>query len=130
MLCKYRTRLYHPFSNKNIRKALSYAMDKELMMERLYGGPEVAVAKGFSAITPSTIAYSPDLDPLPFDPDKARQLLADEGYPDGDGFGEVIVNTWVSTALPFLPESAQIAADFWRRELNLDVRVNVGDETS
>ena len=119
-----------PFSNKNIRKALSYAMDKELMMERLYGGPEVAVAKGFSAITPSTIAYSPDLDPLPFDPDKARQLLADEGYPDGDGFGEVIVNTWVSTALPFLPESAQIAADFWRRELNLDVRVNVGDETS
>ena len=119
-----------PFSNKNIRKALSYAMDKELMMERLYGGSEAAVAKGFGAVTPNTTGYSADLDPLPFDPDKARQILVDEGYPDGDGFGEVIVNTWTSTALPFLPESAQIAADFWRRELNLDVTVNVGDETS
>ena len=119
-----------PFSNKNIRKAMSYAIDKQLMMDRLYGGPEVAVAKGWGAVTPSTIGYSTDLDPLPFDPDKARQILVDEGYPDGEGFGKVIVNTWVSTALPFLPESAQVAADFWRKELNLDVAVNVGDETS
>ena len=119
-----------PFSNKNIRRAMSYAMNKELMMEKLYGGPQVAVAKGFGAVTPNTIGYSTDIDPLPFDPDKARQILADEGYPDGKGFGKVIVNTYVSTALPFLPESAQVAADMWRKELNLDVEVNVGDETS
>lgn len=42
----------------------------------------------------------------------------------------MIVNTWVSAALTFLPESAQVAADDWRRELNLDAEVNVGDETS
>ena len=119
-----------PFSNKNIRKALSYAFDKELLMDRLYGGSEVAVAKGWGAVTPNTIGYSPDLDPLPFDPDKARQLLADEGYPNGEGFGKVIINTWVSRVLPFLPESALVAADFWEKELNLDVTVNVGDETS
>ena len=121
---------FTPLSDKNVRKALSYAMDKELMMEQLYGGSEVAVAKGWSAVTPSTIGYSTDLDPLPFDPDKARQMLADAGYPNGEGFGKVIVNTWLSASLPFLPESAQVAADFWRRELNLDVTVNVGDETS
>ena len=121
---------FTPFSDKNVRKAMSYAIDKELMMDRLYGGPEVAVAKGWAMVTPSTIGYSPDFDPLPFDPDKARQLLADAGHPNGEGFGKVIVNTWVSTALPFLPESAQVAADFWRKELNLDVEVNVGDETS
>ena len=57
-------------------------------------------------------------------------MLADAGYPNGEGFGKVIVNTWLSASLPFLPESAQVAADFWRRELNLDVTVNVGDETS
>jgi len=119
-----------PFSDKNIRRAMSYAMDKELMMEKLYGGSEVAVAKGFGAITPNTTGYSPDLDPLPFDPDKARQILADAGYPNGEGFGKVIINTWVSTALPFLPESALVAADFWEKELNLEVEVNVGDETS
>ena len=121
---------FTPFSDKNVRKAMSYAFDKQLMMDQLYGGSQVAVAKGFGAVTPSTIGYSTDLDPLPFDPDKARQLLTDAGYPNGDGFGKVVVNTWVSTSLPFLPESAQVAADFWRKELNLDVEVNVGDETS
>ena len=90
----------------------------------------MAVAKGWGAVTPNTIGYSPDLDPLPFDPDKARQILADEGYPNGEGFGKVIINTWVSRVLPFLPESALVAADFWEKELNLDVTVNVGDETS
>ena len=119
-----------PFGDKRVRQALGYAIDKELMMERLYGGPEVAVAKGWAQITPSTIGYSPDLDPLPYDPDKARQLLVDAGYPDGDGFGKVIVNTWNSETLPKLPESAQVAADYWRRELNLDVEVRVGESAS
>jgi ABC-type transport system substrate-binding protein len=32
--------------------------------------------------------------------------------------------------MPFLPESAQLAADFWRRELGLDVEVKVGDEAA
>ena len=119
-----------PFSDKNVRKAMSYAMNKELMMAQLYGGPEVAVAKGWGPVTPSTIGYSPDLDPLPFDPVKARQLLVDAGYPNGDGFGKVIINTWPSPSMPFLPESALIAANDWERELNLDVEVVVGDETA
>ncbi len=119
-----------PFNNKNIRKAMSYAFDKETMMERLYGGPVVAVAKGWGAVTPGTIGYSPDLDPLPFDPDKARQILADEGYPNGEGFGKVIINTYVSPVHPYLPESAQVAADYWKRELNLDVEVVISEEAA
>jgi hypothetical protein len=31
---------------------------------------------------------------------------------------------------PFLPESAQLAADYWRRELGIDSEVRVGDEVS
>jgi hypothetical protein len=30
----------------------------------------------------------------------------------------------------FMPESAQLIADFWRRDLGLDVEVKVGDETA
>ena len=120
----------HPFNDVNVRKAFSYAIDKELMMERLYGGPEVAVVKGWSAVSPSTIGYTPGLDPLPYDPDLARQLLADAGYPNGEGFPEVIVNTWISSSMPFLPESAEIAADFWEKELGLETEIRVGDPSA
>jgi hypothetical protein len=39
----------------------------------------------------------------------------------------LVVNTYPATSLPFLVESAQLAAGFWRRELNLDVKVSVTD---
>jgi peptide/nickel transport system substrate-binding protein len=119
-----------PCQDKRVRQALEYAIDKETMRDKLYGGPEVMQVKGWLGVTPSTIGYTPELDPFPYDPDKARQLLADAGYPNGEGFGKVIVDTWVSTSLPLMPESAQLAADDWRRELGLDVEVRVGDETA
>jgi peptide/nickel transport system substrate-binding protein len=119
----------YPCHDKRVRQALDYALDKQVIRDRLYGGPQLFQVKGWYNITPSTIGYTPELDPWPFDPGKARQLLADAGYPGGKGFGKLIVNTWPSTAMPFQPEAAQLAADFWRRELGLDVEVKVGDST-
>jgi len=118
-----------PCHDKRVRQALDLAIDKNLFREKLFGGPEVFEAKGWDIVTPSTVFYSPDLDPWPQDVGKARQLLAEAGYADGNGFGKVIINTYVSTAMPLLPESAQLAADFWRNVLNLDVEVKVGDES-
>jgi ABC-type transport system substrate-binding protein len=119
----------HPCHDKRVRQALDYAIDKEVIRDQLYG-PEVYELKGWMVVTPSTIGYTPALDPWPFDPDKARQLLADAGYPGGKGFGKLIVNVRAATSLPFMIESAQIAAEFWRRELGLDVEVRVGDSTA
>jgi peptide/nickel transport system substrate-binding protein len=119
--------------DKRVRQALEYAIDKELIRDRLYGGPEVFQVKGWAHVTPSSIGYSTHLNPYLYDPDKARRLLAEAGYktltnPEGKDFGKLIVNTWVSSSIPLLPESAQLAADFWRRELGIDAEVRVGDE--
>jgi peptide/nickel transport system substrate-binding protein len=118
-----------PCHDRRVRQALNYAIDKKVM-QGLFGGPEVMQIKGWSEVTPSTIGYSPELDPFPFDPVKARQLLADAGYPDGKGFGKLVINTIVSTVFPLQPESAQLGAEFWRRELGLDVEVKVGDSVA
>jgi peptide/nickel transport system substrate-binding protein len=116
-----------PCHDKRVRQAFHYAIDKELIRDKLYGGPTVFQVKGWNWVSPSTIGYSPELDPWPFDPAKARQLLADAGYPGGTGFGKVIVNTYPSPAMPLQVEAAQLGAEFWRRELGLDVEVKVVD---
>ena len=123
----------HPCSDKRVRQALDYAIDKELLRDTLYG-EEVFQVKGWSIVTPSTFGYTPALDPRPFDPAKARELLADAGYktpdnPDGKDFGPLIVNTWPATGMPNQVEAAQLAADKWGRELGLDVEVRVADST-
>jgi peptide/nickel transport system substrate-binding protein len=119
-----------PCNKKEFRQALHYAIDKELIRDQLYGGPEVFQVKGWAAVTPSTIGYTPELDPFPFDPERARQLLAEAGYPGGEGVPPFVLHTWQSTSIPFQTEAAQLAAEFWRRELGLDVEVRVGDSTA
>jgi peptide/nickel transport system substrate-binding protein len=118
-----------PFSKKQVRQAMAYALDLKVFQNQLFGA-EVFVPKGWIYVTPSSLGYTPGLDPFPYDPVKARQLMADAGYPGGKGFGQLKINTWVSTAVPFLPESAQLAADMWKKELGLDVVVVVGDQAN
>jgi peptide/nickel transport system substrate-binding protein len=118
-----------PLVHKEVRQALHYALDLETFRTELWG-TEVFVPKGWSHVTPSSLGYSAELDPFPYDPDKARELMAQAGYPNGDGFGALVLNTWTSRAVPFLPESAQIAADFWKKELGIEVEVRIGDETA
>lgn len=116
--------------DRRVRHALDYAINKELIQDRLYEGPEVFQVKGWASTTPSSIGYTPQLDPRPFDPDKARQLLADAGYPGGQGFGKLVVNVSPSGVLPLLVEMTQLMAENWERELGLDVEVRTGDRTA
>jgi peptide/nickel transport system substrate-binding protein len=123
-----------PCDDKGVRQALQYALDKELIRDRLFG-EEVLEVKGWTVVTPSTIGYSPGLDPFPFDPDKARQLMTEAGYktptnPEGKDFGKLIINTWVSTSSPLMVESAQLASEMWRKELGIDAEVRVGEEAA
>ena len=115
-----------PCHKKEVRQALDYAIDKDLIINSLYG-PEAAVSRGWVWVTPNVLGYSEDLDPFPFDPDKAQQLLADAGYPDGDGFGTLEIHTWKAGDVPFLPEQAQLIADMWEKNLGIDVDVIVGE---
>ena len=119
-----------PCSDIRVRQALQYAIDKELIRDELYGGPDVMRVKGWAWITPNTLGYSPEIDPFPFEPDKARQLLTEAGYPGGEGFGQLVINTHFAKAVPFIPESAELTASMWRKELGLDVKVRVTDFTA
>jgi ABC-type transport system substrate-binding protein len=69
-----------PWADLRVRQAASYAIDKEAIVKALfYGEAEPAYQYGYKghwAYNPSVIGY-------PYNPAKAKQLLAEAGYPNG-----------------------------------------------
>jgi peptide/nickel transport system substrate-binding protein len=69
-----------PFDDVRVRQAVCHAIDKQQLVETLYGGlGRVAV----NPIPPEVPGYDNDVEDYPCDPQQARQLLAAAGYPDG-----------------------------------------------
>ena len=118
----------HPCRSTQIRQALNYAINKEVIRDKLYGGPDIFTIRGLGFITPSVMGYTDGLDPFPFDPDKARQLLSDAGYPGGEGFPITVkLNAAPSGVIPFLVETAEYVADTWEKELGIEAEVVTHD---
>lgn len=68
-----------PFDNKLVRQALNYAVDKERLIQLQNGRGEIM--KGI--MPPWVKGYDESVRPYPYDPEKARQLLAQAGFPNG-----------------------------------------------
>lgn len=76
------------FNNKKLRQAFCYAIDRQKLVDYTLKG---AAVPGFYGIVPPAFANyeASQLKGYNFDPQKARQLLADAGYPDGKGLPEI-----------------------------------------
>jgi peptide/nickel transport system substrate-binding protein len=72
------------FEDMRARQAMNYAIDKELIVEAVYGGRAVALP---GPLSPFNNFVNADLVPYPYDPDKALSLLAEAGWADTDGDG-------------------------------------------
>ncbi len=72
----------NPFKDARVRKAVSMAINREAIVARIMGG--VAVPAG-ELLPPGMFGSSSDAKPTPYDPDMAKKLLAEAGYPDGFG---------------------------------------------
>lgn len=68
-----------PFTDKRVRQAFNYAIDKDRIARILSG--IATPAKG--VLPPQMPGYNPDLRGYPYDPARARRLLAEAGYPRG-----------------------------------------------
>jgi peptide/nickel transport system substrate-binding protein len=76
-----------PFADPNVRLALSYAIDRQELVDGLHPG-EVPTNNALPQDNPG---FNQDLETdFAFDVDKAKQLLADAGYPEGFSFDVVI----------------------------------------
>ena len=69
-----------PFNDVRVRQAANLAIDRAAMANDLLGGTTVPASQ---CATRNTFGYNPDIKPYPYDPERAKQLLAEAGYPNG-----------------------------------------------
>ena len=74
------------WADQRLRLAVNYALDRQAINEAACLGycPPAGV------IVPRLMDYALPLEPLPYDPQKAKQLLAEAGYPNGFDAGELV----------------------------------------
>ncbi|MFC1901095.1 ABC transporter substrate-binding protein [Chloroflexota bacterium] len=112
-----------PWYDVNVRKALSMAVDREEIAEGLYGGDVEMFTVPVSPIPELSDYYTP-FDELPeslreiyaYNPEKAKELLVEAGYPDGFR-AEILCST------PYV-DTVSIIKDYWEKlNVTLDLRV-------
>ncbi len=111
-----------PFNNKKVRQAVCYGIDREEVMNTVYYG---WASKGQGIFPPWHWAYDPDADFYPYDPDKAREMLAEEGYTASNPFKFEIVTT---NASDHVDMSTLIQSQL--AEMGVDVTVTALDKAA
>jgi oligopeptide transport system substrate-binding protein len=76
-----------PFDDVRLRRAFSMAIDRSVFPKVLHGGEQPAI----SWIPPGMLGHDPGIG-LPYNPQEARRLLKEAGYPDGKGFPPITIS--------------------------------------
>ena len=89
---------FEPFQDPRVRRAFNHAIDSDLIVQRFIKGKAYTAS---SWLPPGTLGFDEDLEPYTYDPEKARRLLAEAGYPDGFEV-EIVTTTSSSFGRPVL----------------------------
>lgn len=114
-----------PFDKIEVRQAFSHVVDREAMQQQIWGPAGIPapsfLAPGFPASNTEALA-----DIQNFDPDTAKQLLADAGYPDGDGFPDLTMQVRGGGS-PMEDATCQAYASMLSEHLNINVEIQTMD---
>jgi oligopeptide transport system substrate-binding protein len=105
-----------PLDDPRVRLALNLAVDRDTIVKNILRAKQ-RPATGFA---PPGLGDYEALDLIHYDPDRARQLLAQAGYANGLGFPKfrILINS--NQSVRALTEAIQ---QMWKQELNIDVDI-------
>jgi peptide/nickel transport system substrate-binding protein len=94
-----------PWHDKRVRMAMAYAINTDSIIKNVFHG----VPNRYPFLAPYELGYDPQLKPYPYEPQNARRLLAEAGYPNGFNLNLY----WIMTGrFPFKEAAEAIAAYF------------------
>lgn len=103
-----------PFDDIRIRKALAMAIDRDTITTFILKGGETSA--GF--LTPKNVNGYTANDTITFDPQAAQKLLAEAGYPNGQGFPEFAILYNTSEKHKII---AVVIQQMWKEHLGINV---------
>ena len=71
---------FEPLTKKKVRQAINMAIDKQSIADNIFMGTAIKAKNG---MPPFMLGYNDDIEDYPYDPERAKTLLAEAGYPDG-----------------------------------------------
>ena len=113
-----------PLDDELVRQALGYAIDKDRIIENFY--PEGSQAAD-QFLPPGIPQYEDGAEGFTYDPDRARSLLTEAGYPDGLDLGAL---SYRAEPRPYLPQPPQVASDIRDQLAQVGITVTLDEQES
>ena len=107
-----------PFDDPNFRRALNHAVDKELIADEVLAE---LVKPAYSILPPGFPGYTTDIKGLHFDPDLAREYLAQSKYADPDTRPRIVVT--VPGTGGTIGLDLEVIIEMWKQELGVEVEI-------
>ena len=104
-----------PYRDPRVREAMNMAVNRQVIIDVLFAGATTPSTQGAS---PVAFGYNPELEAYPYDPERARALLAEAGYPDG--FKDIAIAAGSGTADSAILQ--QIAFDLAQVGVDVELR--------
>ena len=107
-----------PFDNQKVRQAVNHAIDKQTIVDAFFEG-RAEVAK--NPMPPSISGYNDDIPGYEYDPEKAKQLLAEAGFADG-----FEMELWaMPVPRPYMPDGAKVAEAIQKNLADVGITANI-----
>lgn len=111
-----------PFSDARVRRAIARAIDRETICRVVLHG---AAVPAYSMLPVTFDAHGDYREFQEFDPSKARELLADAGYPGGRGFPRM--EMWLRQPRPDIRMVAEVIQGMLNEHLGVDITFRSAD---
>ncbi len=113
---------YPPFDNVNFRQAVAYAIDKQRIVDNFYT-PGSTVATQF--LPSVAFGYSASVEPFPYDPDKARELVQAAADEEGLTLPITITLSYREAVRGYLPQPGVVAQDIQNQLAAVGINVEL-----
>jgi oligopeptide transport system substrate-binding protein len=110
--------IFPPFKDKRVRQAFAMAIDKDQLIRLALRGTAV---KATGIVPPGIPVHEEGVQGIPYDPEKAKALLAQAGYAGGKGFPKLVIS--FRQGYQFLADAVQAIRDDLKRNLGIDVDI-------